>query len=90
MDWVRVCPSPGLPEAEVVTQPGGHDAPRRGLATSWTPPKFEGRDIHFTADLEDLRDVEFFIVARCPAHRSIRASPTWAAAGRHPHGGPRC
>jgi len=25
--------------------------------------EFEGRDIHFTADLEDLRDVEFFIVA---------------------------
>ena len=25
--------------------------------------EFEGTDIHFTADLEDLRDVEFFIVA---------------------------
>ena len=27
------------------------------------PSEFDGCDIHFTADLEDLRDVEFFIVA---------------------------
>ncbi|MFN3875151.1 MAG: nucleotide sugar dehydrogenase, partial [Flavobacteriales bacterium] len=27
------------------------------------PEEFEGCDIHFTADIDDLRDVEFFIVA---------------------------
>ncbi|MBK9286914.1 MAG: nucleotide sugar dehydrogenase [Flavobacteriales bacterium] len=36
-----------------------NEDPSNELAAS----EFEGRDIHFTADLEDLRDVEFFIVA---------------------------
>jgi len=27
------------------------------------PEEFEGRDIHFTAEIDDLKDVEFFIVA---------------------------
>lgn len=36
-----------------------NEDPSNELAAS----EFEGCDIHFTADLEDLRDVEFFIVA---------------------------
>ncbi|MBL7951996.1 MAG: nucleotide sugar dehydrogenase [Flavobacteriales bacterium] len=41
------------------------DMMRRGEDPSneLEPSAFEGCDIHFSADLEDLRDVEFFIVA---------------------------
>ena len=41
------------------------DMMRRGEDPSneLPPEDFKGCDIHFTADLEDLRDVEFFIVA---------------------------
>jgi UDP-N-acetyl-D-galactosamine dehydrogenase len=41
------------------------DMMRRGEDPSNELPReaFDGCDIHFTADLEDLRDVEFFIVA---------------------------
>ncbi len=38
--------------------------------------EFEGCDIHFTADLNDLKDVEFFIVA-VPTPIDSRTSPTW-------------
>ena len=38
---------------------------RKGIDPSneLTPEEFEGCDIHFTADLNDLKDVEFFVVA---------------------------
>jgi UDP-N-acetyl-D-galactosamine dehydrogenase len=41
------------------------DMMRRGEDPSEELPReaFEGADIHFTADIEDLKDVEFFIVA---------------------------
>jgi UDP-N-acetyl-D-galactosamine dehydrogenase len=64
---------------------GGHDAPQRGSEQRAGSLGVRGLRYPLHADLEDLRDVEFFIVA-VPTPIDSRTSPTsrrcWAPRAR--------